>query len=70
MSTDGLPEIVEMTPGESEWSLWMMSSDVDTGGKCGCGHEGLGPSWHHFDCRGANYALANKLRELFIQIYD
>ena len=63
-------EIVEMSDGESAWALWTHSSDVDTGGYCTCGHEGLGPAWHTTDCRGANYALTHKVRELFIALHD
>lgn len=59
-----------MTVGESAWAEWMMSSDVDTGEMCACGHEGLGPSWHTYSCPAANYAMAQKLRELFVRIYD
>lgn len=61
---DGLDDFPEMTPAQREYVLWAMSSDVDTGGFCDCGHEGLGPSWHGGDCRGANHALTRKVGEL------
>lgn len=63
-------EIVEMPDGESAWALWSSSSDVDTGGCCTCGHEGLGPAWHLYGCPGAEYALRRKVRELFIELHD
>ena len=63
-------EIVEMTPAESAWHEWAMSQDIDTGGKCVCGHEGLGIDWHAFDCRGANHALRQKVLEMFGRIAE
>lgn len=61
---DSLDDFPEMTPAQEEYVLWAMSSDVDTGGFCDCGHGGLGPSWHRGDCRGANHALTKKVGEL------
>lgn len=51
-------EIVDMTPAEEAWVMWATSCDVDTGGRCECGHEGLGVDWHLSDCPGAVHALA------------
>lgn len=54
----------EMTPAEADWVTWAECSRVDTGGYCSCGHEGLGVGWHLDDCRGASFALRNKVMEL------
>jgi hypothetical protein len=67
---ENLPEVVEMTEGESAWALWVHGQDADTGGLCECGHEGLGPGWHEHDCPGGYEAIWRKVRELFIQLYD
>lgn len=64
MADDSLDDFPEMTPAQEEFVMWAMSSDVDTGGLCDCGHEGLGPSWHGGDCRGVNHALTKKVGEL------
>lgn len=54
-------EIVEATSAEAAWAAWAMSCDVDTGGRCTCGHEGLGIDWHVGGCPGAEHALRRKL---------
>lgn len=63
-------EIVEMTPGESAWHKWAMSTDVDTRGECTCGHEGLSLDWHSFDCRAADNLLRRKTLELFGRVAE
>lgn len=54
----------EMTGAEEEWVTWANSQNVDTGSYCTCAHEGLGVGWHLDDCRGASFALRNKVMEL------
>jgi hypothetical protein len=68
---DDLPEGVRfMTPAEEEWATWAMAQNgVDTDGRCNCGHEGMGVSWHTGDCRGANYALTRKVGELINRLH-
>lgn len=61
VTIDDLPE---MSPAEADWVTWAECSRVDTGGYCTCGHEGLGVGWHLGDCRGASFALRNKVMEL------
>lgn len=66
---EGEPAVVEMTIPEGAWTMWSMASDVDTNRMCDCGHEGLGPAWHLATCRGANWALGTKVRELMDELY-
>lgn len=69
MSND-LPEIDVMSVAESAWAMWSHASDVDTHGRCNCGHEGLGAAWHTHDCRGANAALQDKVIALLEELHD
>lgn len=57
-------EIPEMTDAETDWAYWVMSQDVDTGGRCTCGHEGLGIDWHLSGCPGVEHALRQKVHAL------
>jgi hypothetical protein len=61
--------IDEMSVPDSAWTTWKHSQDVDTGGLCDCGHEGLGPGWHGNDCQGANFALVTKVQKLINELY-
>lgn len=69
MNAEHVP-IVEMTEAEGAYTMWAMSSHVDTGGLCNCGHEGLGIDWHLAECRGANHALRAKVCDLYADLYS
>lgn len=64
-----LPEIIEMSVPESAWAMWSRASNVDTKGRCNCGHEGLGPAWHDGACPGAKVALIDKVTELLSELW-
>ena len=68
MSSD-LPEIEEMSVPESAWVEWKHSQDVDTGGLCDCGHEGLGIGWHSGSCPGATFALVTRVQKLIHELH-
>ena len=61
-------EPAEMTAAEADWHYWATSQKADTGGRCTCGHEGLGVDWHESGCPGAGYALRQKVKAQFAEL--
>jgi hypothetical protein len=64
-------DIHELSPREDDWVFWPRPGvAVDTGGKCNCGHEGLGPDWHVSNCPALVFLWRNRARELHDRLWD
>jgi hypothetical protein len=65
-------DIVELSDRDADWVFWPESHgpDVDTGGLCDCGHEGLGPAWHLNDCPGVLHAWRARAKVLHDALWD